>query len=138
MYLKGRTAMNKYYYPAVFQKEDSGFSVWMPDVPGCISQGDTLEEAVENIKDAFGLFVEEEKEKGGEIQAASNPGNLELEPGQFVALIEFDWTEYLRKNDTRTVKKTLTIPAWLNALAEEQHINFSGVLKSALIEKLHA
>lgn len=50
----------------------------------------------------------------------------------------FDWTEYLRKNDTRTVKKTLTIPAWLNALAEEQHINFSSVLKSALIEKLHA
>ena len=84
------------------------------------------------------IISEEEKEKGGEIQAASNPGNLELEPGQFVALIEFDWTEYLRKNDTRTVKKTLTIPAWLNALAEEQHINFSGVLKSALIEKLHA
>lgn len=130
--------MNKYYYPAVFQKEDEGFSVWMPDVPGCISQGDTLEEAVENIKDAFGLFVEEEKESGREMQAASNPGDVELEPGQFVALIEFDWMEYLKKNDTRTVKKTLTIPAWLNALAEEQHINFSGVLKSALIEKLHA
>lgn len=130
--------MNKYFYPAVFQKEDGGFSVWMPDVPGCISQGDTLEEAVENIKDAFGLFVEEEKENGREIQAASNPCDIELKPGQFVALIEFDWTEYLRKNDTRTVKKTLTIPAWLNALAEEQHINFSGVLKSALIEKLHA
>lgn len=130
--------MNKYYYPAVFQKEDDGFSVWMPDVPGCISQGDTLEEAVENIKDAFGLFVEEEKENGREIQVASNPGDVEIESDQFVALIEFDWTDYLKKHDTRTVKKTLTIPAWLNALAEEQHINFSGVLKSALIEKLHA
>lgn len=130
--------MNKYYYPAVFQKEDDGFSVWMPDVPGCISQGNTLEEAVENIKDAFGLFVEEEKENGREIQVASNPGDVEIESDQFVALIEFDWTDYLKKHDTRTVKKTLTIPAWLNALAEEQHINFSGVLKSALIEKLHA
>lgn len=130
--------MNKYYYPAVFQKEDEGFSVWMPDVPGCISQGDTLEEAVENIKDAFGLFVEEEKQNGASIPAASLPNNVGIEDGQFVVLVEFDWTEYLKKNDTRTVKKTLTIPAWLNALAEDQHINFSGVLKSALIEKLHA
>ena len=129
----------KVVYPACFYKEkDGGFSVQFPDLLGCCTQGDTLEEAVENIKDAFGLFVEEEKENGREIQAASNPCDIELEPGQFVALIEFDWTEYLRKNDTRTVKKTLTIPAWLNALAEEQHINFSGVLKSALIEKLHA
>lgn len=130
--------MNKYYYPAVFQKEDDGFSVWMHDVPGCVSQGDTLEEAVENIKDAFGLFVEEERAGGAPIPTASIPSAVEVENEQFVALVEFDWTEYLRKNDTRTVKKTLTIPAWLNALAEEQHINFSGVLKSALIEKLHA
>ena len=130
--------MNKYYYPAVFQKEDEGFSVWMPDVPGCISQGDSLEEAVENIKDAFGLFVEEEQQNGARIPDASNPADIVLEERQFIALVEFDWMEYLRKNDTRTVKKTLTIPAWLNAMAEEQHINFSGVLKSALIEKLHA
>ena len=130
--------MNKYYYPAVFQKEDEGFSVWMPDVPGCISQGDSLEEAVENIKDAFGLFVEDEKQNGTHIKEASNPADLVLEEGQFIAFVEFDWMEYLKKNDTRTVKKTLTIPAWLNAMAEEQHINFSGVLKSALIEKLHA
>lgn len=85
--------MNKYYYPAVFQKEDDGFSVWMPDVPGCISQGNTLEEAVENIKDAFGLFVEEEKENGREIQVASNPGDVEIESDQFVALIEFEWNK---------------------------------------------
>ena len=81
---------------------------------------------------------EEEKANGATIPAASLPGDVKTEEGQFVALVEFDWAEYLRKNDTRTVKKTLTIPAWLNALAEEQHINFSGVLKSALIEKLHA
>lgn len=129
--------MNKYYYPAVFQKEDVGFSVWLPDVCGCVSQGDTLEEAVENIKDAFGLFVEEEKANGVNIPAASLPSDIALEEGQFVALVEFDWTEYLKKNDTRTIKKTLTIPAWLNTLAEEQHVNFSGVLKSALLEKLH-
>ena len=130
--------MNKYYYPAVFQKETDGFSVWLPDVPGCVSQGDTFEDAVDNIKDAFGLFVEEEKANGVAIPAASLPGDIRIEAEQFVVLVEFDWAEYLRKNDTRTVKKTLTIPAWLNALAEEQHINFSGVLKSALIEKLHA
>ena len=128
--------MNQYFYPAVFQQEEAGFSVWAYDVPGCISQGDTLEEAVQNIKDAFGLFVEEERANGVKLPKPSNPADIPLEEGQFVALFEFDWLEHLKKNDKRTVKKTLTIPAWLNAAAEEKHVNFSGVLKEALIEKL--
>ena len=112
--------MNKILYPAVFQSEDVGYSVWIPDIQGCISQGDTLEEAYENIKDSLGLFVEEQKEKG-----------------QFVALVEFDWVSYLKKTDNRAVNKTLTIPAWLNEAAKSENINFSQVLQKALKETLH-
>lgn len=128
---------NKIYYPAIFQAEDIGFSVWLADIDGVISQGDTLEESVQNINDALGLFVEDARENKIDLPKASNPAEIVLEKGQFVALIEFDWIEYQRKHSNKAVKKTLTIPAWLNSLAEDERINFSGVLQDALKEKLH-
>lgn len=127
---------NKLYYPAVFQKEDVGYSVWLNDVNGCISQGDTFEEAVENIKDALGLYFEATADENASIPAPSSPESVTLEEGQFTVLIEFDKLAYLKKHDKRSVKKTLTIPSWLNTVAEEQHINFSAVLRDALKDKL--
>ncbi len=129
--------MNKLYYPAIFQKEDVGYSVWLNDVSGCISQGDTFQEAVENIKDALGLCLEAAADEHSTLPEPSSPENVELEPGQFTAIIEFDKLAYLKKHDKKAVKKTLSIPNWLNVAAEEQHINFSAVLQSALMEKLN-
>lgn len=129
--------MYKLYYPAVFQKEDVGYSVWLNDVSGCISQGDTFEEAVENIKDALGLCLEAMADEHAELPDPSAPESIILEPDQFVVIIEFDKLAYLKKHDKKAVKKTLSIPAWLNVAAEEQHINFSAVLQSALKEKLN-
>lgn len=126
---------NKLYYPAIFQKEDVGYSVWLNDVSGCISQGDTFEEAVENIKDALGLCIEASDENYT-FPAPSSPETIPLEDGQFTVLIEFDKFAYLKKHDKRSVKKTLSIPSWLNKAAEERHINFSAVLRDALKEKL--
>ena len=128
--------MKKYYYPAVFQPEDVGYSVWLADIDGAVSQGDTLEDAIENIKDALGLYVEDARERKTELPQASNPAEIVLEKGQFTSFIEFDWVEYQRKHGNKAVKKTLTIPAWLNTLAEEEQINFSGVLQDALKTKL--
>jgi predicted RNase H-like HicB family nuclease len=49
-------------YQVVFQEEtEGGFSVWVPDLPGCASQGETLEEALSNIKEAIGLYLENSK-----------------------------------------------------------------------------
>lgn len=129
--------MNKFLYPAIFQAEDVGYSVWIPDIQGCISQGDTLEEAYENIKDALGLFVVEAKETKEILPEASRPENIKIEQGQFVALVDFDLVAYLKKTDNRSIKKTLTIPAWLNEIAEEENINFSQLLQKALKETLH-
>ncbi len=129
--------MNKLYYPAIFQKEDVGYSVWLNDVSGCISQGDTFQEAIENIKDALGLCLEAAEDENSTLPEPTSPENVQLEPGQFTAIIEFDKLAYLKKHDKRAVKKTLSIPNWLNAAAEEQHINFSAVLQSALMDKLN-
>lgn len=127
---------NKLYYPAVFQKEDVGYSVWLNDISGCISQGDTFQEAVDNIKDALGLYLEATAADAVSLPEPTPPENIELEKGQFAVVIEFDRLAYLKKHDKRAVKKTLSIPSWLNTAAEAQHINFSAVLQQALKERL--
>jgi predicted RNase H-like HicB family nuclease len=126
--------MIKLYYPAIFHPEKTGYSVTVPDIDGCFSEGDTLEEAIEMTCDAIGLCLEE---CGENYPVPSNPADIKTEPGDFVSLVPFDLLQYRRKHDTRAVKKTLTIPSWLNVIAEENHINFSSVLQTALKEQLH-
>lgn len=126
--------MNKIFYPAIFHPEETGYSVSVPDIDGCFSEGDTLEEAIEMVADAIGLCLEDCDEN---FPQPSNPVDIQHDPGDFVSLVSFDALAYRKKHDTRAVKKTLTIPSWLNAAAEEQHINFSGVLQEALKERLN-
>lgn len=129
--------MNRILYPAIFHTEDIGYSVSVPDIDGCISEGDTLEEAYANIIDAIGLYMEDFHANGVDAPKASNPNNISCDDNEFVALVEFDMIEYMKKHDTKVVKKTLTIPSWLNYMAEEQHINFSSVLQAALKQRLN-
>lgn len=131
--------MDKLYYPAIMHpEEDGGYSVWLHDIAGCISQGESLSEAVENIKDALGLYYEDADDGESTLPAPSAPSSVELEVGEFVAVIEFSPGEYLKTRSTKAVKKTLSIPAWLNSMAEAQQLNFSAVLQSALVERLNA
>ncbi len=127
----------KIYYPAVFQKEETGYSVWVPDIEGCISQGESLNEAIDNISDAIGLSVETLAEHGMDIPVPSAPEKIIAEKNQFVSAIAFDPVEFDAKYSTKTVKKTLTIPNWLNTMAERSNINFSALLQKALIEEFH-
>jgi predicted RNase H-like HicB family nuclease len=129
--------MKKYYYPAVFHCEDKGYSVSVPDIDGCFSEGDTFEEAYENIIDAIGLCLEEYAANKIEVPKPSKPDEIKCEAPDFMAIVECDMLAYRKKYDTKVVKKTLSIPSWLNVAAEEQHINFSGVLQEALREKLN-
>lgn len=127
----------KYCYPAILQKDGSGYAVWINDVSGCNSCGETVAEALENIKEALGLCIEVLSEKGEHIPEPTDPENISLEKNQFVAIVEFDWLEYQKKYCSKAVKKTLTIPMYLNDLAEKEHINFSSVLREALESRLH-
>lgn len=129
--------MKKYIYPAVFHPEEKGYSVFIPDIEGCFSQGDTLEEAYEMATDAIGLCLESCFSDGKVAPRPSDPARIEHGLGDFVALIAFDMIAYRQKHDTKAIKKTLTIPSWLNKMAEEQHINFSSVLQSALKQRLN-
>ncbi len=123
--------MRKIFYPAVFHPEEVGYSVSVPDLDGCFTQGDDMNEAVAMTQEAMGLMLEDYKV----YPKPSNPKNVQTELGDFVVMIQFDQESY--KKQFKPVKKTLSIPAWLNDAAEEAHVNFSGVLQEALKAKLN-
>lgn len=127
----------KIYYPAVFQKEETGYSVWAPDIEGCVSQGESISEAMENISDAIGLMLEALADHDMDIPAPSSPEKIKTAENQFVSVIPFDPAEYDEKYSGKAVKKTLTIPNWLNTMAERSNVNFSALLQKALIEEFH-
>ncbi len=128
--------MKKIFYPAVFTKEDNGYWVKFPDLPGCFTEGDSISEAYEMAQEAMGLWLETENRTFNYPEASDITGIRTAENEQIV-LVEFDPIEYLKRTSSKSVKKTLTIPEWLNTLAEEQNVNFSQVLQNALKENLH-
>ena len=121
----------KYAYPAIFSKEENGYFVKFPDITPCYTEGATLEEAVIMAKDVLESRIEVALERG---EPLPSPSDIDTLIGDRVMLIVGDIENI--KSQTRFVKKTLSIPYWLNAAAEKQHINFSGVLQEALKERL--
>lgn len=124
----------KLAYPAVFSPCDSGvgYVVTVPDLPGCVTQGDSLSDAILMGQDAASGWVLVSLEDGEKPPKASSPDSLSLEPGEFVSYLVLDMDSYAEKYGEKSVRKNLTIPAWLNTFSEQQHINFSQVLTDAL------
>ncbi|MCR5431351.1 MAG: type II toxin-antitoxin system HicB family antitoxin [Lachnospiraceae bacterium] len=127
----------KYIYPAVFSPEDSGYSVEFPDLPGCCTCGDSLEESLSMAKDALSLFLVELEDEKQDIPKPSSIKSLSLEGNRFASLINADTTIYRQTLSNVAVKKTLSIPQWLNQAAIANGINFSQVLQDALKQKLN-
>lgn len=126
-----------YYYPAVFHMDEKkGYWISFPDFPECLTQGDTMEEAYRMAAEAVGLCIDERLKCHEQLPKASSMADFHYENGDFSCLIEFDLLRYRREHNSRSVKKTLTIPEWLNEAAVSQSINFSQVLQEALIQKI--
>jgi predicted RNase H-like HicB family nuclease len=126
----------KLTYPAIIVKdEESGaYTITVPDLPGCVSGGDSLADAIFMGTDAASGWVLDELESGSTIPAASKPEDVQPEPGGFVSLLALDMDAYAEKYGSKAVRKNLTIPAWLNTFAESQRVNYSLVLQEALTE----
>ncbi len=114
-------------------EKEGTYTVEVPDLPGCISQGDTLADAILMITDATSGWVLDELEDGKAIPTSTPLENVIPEKGGFVSMIVLDMDTYTEKYGEKAVRKNLTIPAWLNTFAEENHVNFSQVLQNALI-----
>lgn len=124
-------------YPAVFypDPDSSAYAVTVPDLPGCTTGGDNLPEAIAMGIDAASGWILGELEDGKEIPPASPISKIhpDKEIGEgFVSLLALDMDTYAAKYGSKSVRKNLTIPAWLNTFAEEEHLNVSKVLQDAL------
>ena len=128
----------KLAYPICVYPAENSYTVIVPDLPGCVTEGDTLEEAFEMAIDAASGWVLDELEDERSVPQASDIREIkadEYENG-FVSMVMLDMDAYAEKYGNKAVRKNCTIPAWLNTAAENAHINFSQVLQNGLMSQL--
>ncbi|MCL2767819.1 MAG: type II toxin-antitoxin system HicB family antitoxin [Synergistaceae bacterium] len=107
----------------------------MPDFP-LDTQGDDLTEAIEMARDAIGVMGIDMEDDKISLPKPSNPKNVACEAGEFVSMVDIDFTEYRRANERRTVRRNVSLPSWLNVEAEKAGINVSAILQTALKREL--
>lgn len=134
----------KYIYPAVFtlDKNDENYPngvylVNFPDLECCYTFAETLDEAYTMAEDVLNLTLWDMEEAKENIPKPSNPQNINCDENSFIALVHADTLAYRKLYDKKSVKKTLSIPAWLNNIALEKNVNFSNILQKALIKELN-
>lgn len=128
--------MAKYVYPAIFTPEEKGYSITFPDLEGCFTCGDSLQDGLEMARDALALVLYGYEKEERLIPVPSERTAIRVSEGEFVNYVMCDTMEYRKRFNNRAVKKTLTLPEWLNEEAMALGINFSQVLQEALLTKL--
>lgn len=129
--------MAKYVYPAVFTPEEKGmYSVNFPDIEGCYTCGDDLSDAIYMAEDVLAFVLYDYERDKKDIPTPSSPDSIALSAGEFVNYIACDTLVYQKRHNNKAVKKTLSIPEWLNEAATIAGVNFSQVLQDALKAQL--
>jgi len=129
----------KYVYPVIFTPEEGNILVSVPDLPGLHTFGTSMADAIFMAQDAIEMWLWDAENSGEAIPLASSQKKIAKmckSPDQVVSMVAADTDEYRRQNDSRSVKKTLSIPAWLNYQAEKANAPFSQVLQQALKDYL--
>lgn len=125
----------KYVYPVIFEDaEEGGYVVTVPDIPCCFTQGDDMADAIFMAEDVIAMMLAEYEDEGKPVPT---PSKIEdVKTTGIVSLVRADTDEWRKLVDNKAVKKTLSIPGWLNRKAERAAINFSQTLQDALCQKL--
>ena len=128
--------MEKLFYPAIFHfAEEGGFWISFPDFPECFSQGDDMQHAYEMASDALGLAITILLDEQSPLPLPTEPYKIRIK--EICVIIEFDLLAYKKRTNAKAVKKTLSIPEWLNEEAMSANLNFSQILQEALKEHLN-
>lgn len=126
-------------YPAIFYpcREKDGYTVEVPDLPGCVSEGDSLADAILMGTDAASGWVLDELEDGRPVPAASAVSELKVEEGGIVNLLVLDMDAYAEKYGEKAVRKNITIPAFMNTFIEKNGFSLSKIAQDAIGQKMH-
>lgn len=123
----------KAVYPALFERlEDGGFGVRFPDLPGCVTTGKDIADALAMAEDVVNLWICTNEELGNPIPAPSDFDSIHPEPGFFCNLVPVDSDLYRRQINTYAVRRNVSIPAWMDTLCRQRNINVSQVLQDSL------
>lgn len=124
----------KYIYTALFTpiEDGSGYYAKVPDLPGCITTGNSLSDAIDQITDAMSAWLVVAGDEGEPIAPPSPQEKLSVDAGTICSLISADTIEYRAQTDTRAVRKNVSLPSWMVRLADKRGINCSQVLQDAL------
>ncbi|MCL1792842.1 MAG: type II toxin-antitoxin system HicB family antitoxin [Oscillospiraceae bacterium] len=128
---------DKYSYIAAISFDDDGISINFPDLDGCFTCAETEDEISQMAKEVLGLHLWSMEQDNETIPEPSNIKNIKLEENEAAMLIEVFMPPVRDRINNRVVKKTLTIPQWLNVEAERNGVNFSQILQNGLKEYLH-
>lgn len=112
--------------------DSSGYAARVPDVNGCITTGSDVNETLDNIRDALAACLCTLEDYGDPIPEPTAPEALGHEDGAVIALVDVDLLKYREETDTRSVRKNVSMPAWLFNMADKRGINCSQVLQEAL------
>ena len=123
---------DRYVFPAILNYADDGISVSFPDLPGCLTCAHDTETALARAKEALGLYLYDSEQCGEVVPQPSDILSLHLDQGDVPALVDVFMPSIRDRINNRTVKKTLTIPAWVNREAEAANVNFSQILQDGL------
>ncbi len=126
----------RYTFTAVLTPEDGKCYVRVPDIPGCVTTGRNIEDAVAQITDALSGCLVVWEDQGLSIPPASAQKDIPHNAADVLTLISVDTIAYRARTDTRAVRKNVSIPAWMAAMAEQKGINCSKVLQDALVQRL--
>ena len=129
--------MDNYIFPCVFIYEDNGISIYFPDLDGCVSFGENERQAFNNAKEALSLHLYGMENDNELIPEPSSVRDIILDENEKTVLIEVYMPAFRAKQANKYIKKTLTIPEWLNIIAEKNDVNFSQLLQSALKQHLN-
>lgn len=126
---------NRYIYPAILKIIDGTYDVRFPDINNCFTFGTNLEDALDSASDVLELCIYDMEQDNIEIPVASGLKDITLEEDESVAWINVWMVPVRDKMENKAVKKTVTIPKWINDIGVENNLNFSQILQAAIKEK---
>lgn len=126
-----------YIYPAILTQYEDNIGITFPDLPGCVSNADNMNEAVKNAKEVLALHLFGMEDDNIEIPDPSPIDKIKVKKNEIPSLVDVYMPLYREAIQNTSVKTTVTMPQWLKNLAEENNINFSQVIQSALKQKLN-
>lgn len=126
----------KYMYTAIFtpNEDESKYYCRVPDLPGCITTGNDMNDAIEMITDAAHGWLVVAEDEGIEIPKPTPQHQLNLSKDDICSILRLDTLSYRAATDTKSVRKNISLPAWMASLAEKRGVNCSKVLQESLLK----